>query len=215
MLGLATSSEQDLAEQSLSPNQYVGDEKLFVRFYVDAIENPKKSKELGRPFYEDTEMVEILIPGDKDNNIIAPAKTYLPRFAARYRAWKEGHDQDAVSGTLLKEWPGGPSASQIKNLEFFHLRTVEQLAGLSDGSLQSMGPGYLELRKRAQAYLDASKGAATTQKMQSELAKRDGEIEVLKRALKEQNDQIQKIMASQEQGSDQPDPPTTRKAQRG
>lgn len=197
MLGLATSSEQDLAEQSLSQNQFIGDEKLYVRFYVDAVENQKKSKELGRPFFEDTEMVEILVPGDKDNTIVAPAKTYLPRFAAKYQAWKANQNQDAVDGTLLKEWPGGPGASQVKNLEVYKIRTVEQLAGLSDGNLQAMGPGYLDLRKRAQAYLDTAKGAASTQKMQLELAKRDGEIEVLKRALKEQNEQIAKIQANQ------------------
>lgn len=197
MLGMADNSEQTLAEQSLSGNPWIGDEKLFVRFYTDAVENPKKSKETGRPFYEDTEMVEILIPGDKDNNIIAPAMAYLPRFATRYKEWKAGHNQDAISGTLLAEWPGGPSASMIKNLEVYGVRTVEQLAGISDGNLQGMGPGYLDLRKRAQAYLEASKGAASAQKMQSELAKRDGQIEVLQRALKEQNEQIAKIQAGQ------------------
>lgn len=200
MLGLATSGEQDLAEQSLSQNQFIGDEKLFVRFYIDAIENPKKSKEMGRPFFEDTEMVEILVPGDKDNSIVAPAKAYLPRFAAKYQAWKAGKNQDAVSGTLLAEWPGGPSASAIKNLEVYGVRTVEQLAGLSDGNLQGMGPGYLDLRKRAIAYLEAAKGAASAEKVQAELAKRDAEIEVLKRALKEQNEQIAKIQAGQSGG---------------
>jgi hypothetical protein len=197
VLGIADNSEQTLAEQTLSGNPFVGDEKLHVEFYTDAVENPQKSKEAGRPIFEDTEMVLIIPPGDKDNTIVAPAKMYLPRFRARYQAWKSGQDQDGVTGTLLKEWPGGPSASQIKNLEFFHVRTVEQLAGLSDGNLQAMGPGHLELRKRAQAYLDASVGAASAQKMQSELAKRDGEIEVLKRALKEQNEQIAKIQVSQ------------------
>lgn len=197
MLGIADNAEQTLAEQTLSGNPWIGDEKLHVKFYMDAVEDPKKSREAGRPIFSDTEMVLIIPPGDKDNTIVAPAKAYLPRFAAKYQAWKNGQDQDAISGTLLKEWPGGPSASQIKNLEFFHVRTVEQLAGLSDGNLQVMGPGHLDLRKRAQAYLDASVGAASAQKMQSELAKRDGQIEVLQRALKEQNEQIAKIQAGQ------------------
>jgi len=198
MLGLASNEEQTLAEESLSGNQYLGDEKLHVKFYIEAIENPTKSKKEGRPIFEDTEMVLIVPPGDKDNTVIAPARNYADRFRSRYNAWKAGQDQDAVIGTPLKEWPGGPSASQVKELAFFEVRTVEQLAGVSDGNLQSMGPGYLLLRQKAQKYLEASHGAASAEKVQAELAKRDAEIEVLKRALKEQNEQIKRIQAQQD-----------------
>lgn len=161
-------------------NNYAGDEKLFVQFRTEAVLNPSKSTAAGHAVFDDVDMVIIHIPGSQLTSVVAPVKgEYLLRFGAKYRAWKAGQEE-AVSGMPLAAFPfliNKPSL--VAQLAALNIRTVEQLAGLADGSkLKIMGG--LELSRRAQEFLDASKENAQATKLASELEKRDAEIAALK-----------------------------------
>lgn len=138
----------------------------------------------GRPIYDDVEFVEIIIPGDKTQAVHrAVTDNDRREYAAQYQAWKAGQDQTAASGTMLEKWTGITKA-QVEELKHFKIRTVEQLAQLSDGNASRMGP-ILALRQKAKDFLEQAKGNAPLEKMRNELASRDNEIETLKRQVAE------------------------------
>lgn len=130
---------------------------LAARFYVEAIENPQKSAQAGRPVFDDVEMIEIQI--DRNDVRATPVtKKHIEQYPALYLAFKQGLSQDAAEGTPLKEWPA-IKRSQAESLATAGLRTVEHLAAASDAKLQQIGP-LMALRQKARDWLEeAQKGA--------------------------------------------------------
>ena len=84
-----------------------------------------------------------------------------------------------MDGTPLVMWPV-VNKSQIKEAAFFEVRTVEQLAELSDANCRRMGMGYTELRSKAKAWLLAAKDSAVVTRQAAENDRLQGEIEALK-----------------------------------
>lgn len=143
-------------------NRYKGDENLLVRFYTQADMNHAKTREEGRPIFEDVAFIQIMTPGNKENIIKRKASTIdINRFPEHYRKYKAREDQEAVSGTRLEEWPG-ITRSMCQELKYYNILTVEHLAEVSDGnSAQIMG--FQALKTKAKAYLAASKDEATAE----------------------------------------------------
>lgn len=187
--------ENDDSLRQMAQNPDAGAEKLFVRFGLHPRRDETKSLEEGRPIFEDVEYIEIMVPGDKSNTIHRPVSAGdKQRFARQYQAWKAGADQDAVTGTPLAAWPA-VTAAQVRELAHFNCRTVEQLAVMSDGNLQNVGP-ILALRQKARDFIEAAKGTAPLQKLRAELEKRDTELATLKA-------QVADLIASQSKKSKQ------------
>lgn len=158
-----------------------GDEALYVRFFTRAKEDPKRSAEEGRPIYRDVEYVHIRLPGDKLTEVERPATARdRGRFRRHYEAFKSGRG-DAVSGTPLAKWPG-VQASQVEELKYFNIHTVEALAGMPDGNLANVG-NITHLKRSAQDWLDAAKGRAPAEQLRSELEKRDLELDAMRKQL--------------------------------
>jgi hypothetical protein len=156
---------------------------LVPTFKIHSQLNPRKTKEQGRPIYDDMEIVEIRTAGDRNSVKVFPAHevshleeledggsgdpvTYAMRFQAQYDRFKAGHTQ-AQSGTPLEE---APFLTQSKRLELkaVHVHTVEALALLDGGPLKALGIGGRELKNQAQAYLDNAKGSADVTRMAQE-----------------------------------------------
>jgi hypothetical protein len=155
-----------------------GDDSLFVKFFLHPRENHSKSAEEGRPIFEDTEYIEITQPGNRDSVICRPASEMdKARFPRHYAAFKNRQDQPQ-QGTPLSQWPA-LTRSQVEELKFFNVHTVEQLASMSDTNAQKF-TGLVQLRIQARAYLEEAAGQAASSKLAAELAKRDEEIAALK-----------------------------------
>ncbi len=167
-------------------------EGLVVRFEMFPQRNEAKSKAEGRPVFDEVEFIEIRVPGDKTLTVHRPVRgDDKARFAAAYRNWKAtGVSDGAFSGTPLKEWPQ-VSRSQCEELSFFGVKTVEQLANVSDGNLRNIGP-LLALREKARDYIAAAKQGAPVAQMRDELAARDSEIALLKEQMKQVMAQAEK-----------------------
>ena len=158
-------------------------EGLVVRFEMYPLQSPEKSKAEGRPVFDEVEFIEIRVPGDKTMTVHRPVREAdKQRFGAAYRNWKAtGVSDGAFSGTPLKEWPQ-VSRSQCEELSFFGVKTVEQLANVTDGNLRNIGP-LLALREKARDFIAAAKKGAPVAQMRDELAARDSEIALLKQQM--------------------------------
>ncbi len=152
---------------------------LFVEFYEDALEIPFKSEQEGRPVYEQRIFVRIMVPGDATSIIETPATPqHKEEYRRQYERFEKGM-KDVIDGTPLSMWPV-VNKSQVKECEFFEIRSVEQLAELSDSTCKRMGMGYMELRSKAKAWLLAAKDSALVTRQAAENDRLQGEIEALK-----------------------------------
>ena len=166
----------------------------LVEFYTEAVQNNFQSSQEGRPIYEDCVFVRIQTPGDTRTTINRKATDQdKSRFPKSWAAFEKGLEE-VTEGTPLAQWPA-VSTSQVKELQHVHVRTVEQLASLSDGGIQKMGPGYQRLRSDAQNWLKAAQGdAASTEVMRENETLREQnallteQIEALKAQLKDAED---------------------------
>jgi hypothetical protein len=167
-------AEYDMTEMAASHmngiNHYGpqdGDQKLAVRFTMRPKQNMHRSKEEGRPIFEEQEYVEIAVPGNKDSVVIRPAtERDITRFPKHYEAFKARTDQDVLDGTPLSAWPMVTRA-QVEEMAFFKVRTVEQLAQMSDGDSQKF-MGLNTLRERARVFLEDADKKKPLMKLQSE-----------------------------------------------
>jgi hypothetical protein len=159
--------------------RYRMDAGLAVKFYKHPVQDEAASEEAGRPIFKEKTYINIKVPGDKLNDIHRPAMDMdKQRFPDHYRKFNARIEQ-AVEGTPLSEW-GGVTRSQIEEMKFFNINTVEQLAELADSNTQVMR-GLITLKQKAAAYLEAADTNAVT----SALTTANSEIEALKAQMAE------------------------------
>jgi hypothetical protein len=175
---------EEMWAQAVERDQEGENGRVFVQFGLHPRKNEDKSREEGRPIFEDVEYVKIMVPGDLSNIVHRPVQERdRRRFATQYRAFKSGEEQ-RVEGTPLKEWPA-ISRGQVEELAHFNVRTVEQLAGLADGLIKNIGP-IQAIKQKAIDWIAQAKGGAPLDKMRSELAEKDAENALLRKQLEEQ-----------------------------
>lgn len=169
------------------------DRRLNVRFSVQAKLDRQKTDEAGREIYKDVEYIRILIPGDKTLSVFRPV---MPsdkiRFSEQYRVFRAQKGERLV-GTALAGWPMITEA-QRKELEYFNVFTVEQLAGMADTYAAGM-MGIQQLKQAATKFLQTITDNAPTIKLQKELEKRDNEMEVLRAQLLEQGEMLKQLVS--------------------
>lgn len=165
------------------------DKALSVRFWLHAVENPRKTKEAGRPIFDEVEMVSIMAPGNTKTEYTARAdswhydsnesrqRQYFERFAEHYEAFRRGVE-DHVSGTPLTEVPF-LSVGQKAEMRAKKIVTVEQLASMSDRDIRGAGMNFRQYVDKARAYLDTAKGtsdlAAELAELRAKVAAMEGQ----------------------------------------
>jgi hypothetical protein len=199
MLSEADMGVTQMAMNAGNRSARVGDENLLVRFYTKAKRDGKASKEAGRAIFKDATYISIMTPGNKDSIIDRPASSMdIDRFPDHYRRWQtRNEEKEAVEGTPLDYWPG-LSRSQVEELNYLKIYTVEQLASLSDAHGQQI-MGFNLLKRKANAYLEAAETEKAAEEMRS-----------LHETVAEQSKQIAKLSAAlevqQESKREQPKP---------
>ncbi len=193
-------ADYGMTDMAMNPNpRHAGDDRLWVQFHVLPMVDDAKSAEEGRPIYRDVEHVRILTPGNKDSIVDRPVTEMdVARFRKQYDTWKT-QEKEIVEGTLLTSVARDPllrlTPSQIEELRYFNIRTVEQLANVADVHAQKfMGIGML--KKNAVAYLTASKEKAATTRLEAELESRDNKIASLEQALAGLQEQLKAVQES-------------------
>ena len=133
---------------------------IFARFYTEEVEDEAASREAGHAVYRMVDKVEW---GRKGQNLVVlnekisrvqrnPAIWSVMEPA--YLAWKKGQEAP-LDGTSLKMWPAITPA-QIRTLQNFGIRTVEELMTISDGDCDKIGNGVRHLRTRARLWKEAA-----------------------------------------------------------
>jgi hypothetical protein len=142
-------------------------------------ENKAKSKAQGRPIFDEREMVEIRIPGDKLAVWVGRVEDeHRNRWPELYAAFKRGEER-AASGTPLEEWTHPlMTRSRVAELKALNVLSVEELAAVSDNVIPSLGMGGRELRTAAAHYLANAKGDATAE-LTDKIARLEAMVEQL------------------------------------
>jgi hypothetical protein len=168
------------------------DEKLMVRFYLSEELNEPRSREAGMNKYDDIEMVEILIPGCRDNCIRKASDQDKQRFARQYASFLNtkgtGHE-----GTPLSQFPF-ISPGERKELEYFNIYTGEGLVSLSDGYLEKVPLDLRPMIQKVKAFMEYAKDSSVVVKHAAENNELRQEIDLLKSQLKQ-------LMGSLERGN--------------
>lgn len=143
---------------------------LIVPFFkAAAVEDAVASKAAGRPIFNDLEVVEIRIAGDRNFAPTFPAQsmwqridgeeiTYAERWPDAYARFKAGQEQVA-HGTPLSELPFLTEArrAELRGLKVY---TAEALASIDGKNLANLGPQGREMKNAAASYLDRASGSA-------------------------------------------------------
>jgi hypothetical protein len=155
--GLTSTAMQPSGAQGSHP-----DDILLVKFTIEAQKNDAKTIEEGRPIFEDKEWISIMAPGSRNEVRREARMADKERFPRHYAAFQNRQDQQINEGTPLTEWTG-VTRSQVEEMRFWNILTVEQLAAVSDSAMGSFR-GLVTLKQSAIKYLEASKGNATAEK---------------------------------------------------
>jgi hypothetical protein len=179
---LSDAAFEDL--EAMTPD--AGDRALRVRFFLEPFKDEEASANEGRPIFKSVEMVEIRIPGNKDNVVVQRVSKMDPdpreRFPAQYAKFKGGDPQQHV-GTMLRKW-GILDEAEALSYEAVGIFTVEQLAGMTDAACKQYR-GSLGDRQKAQDWLDTAKGAAPVAAARAEVARLREELAALREQLGE------------------------------
>src|SRR5215471_10353134 len=172
-----------------------GDDRLIVGFYWKSILNQFKSRESGKPVYEDHQFVKIQHPGETQNIVDRPVRDDDKlRWPRQWAAFQGGKHQvpEGIPITLL--FTDRPSISDT--LRGYNIHTVEQLANLSGQGILTVGMGAQEWVNAAKKYLEhANKGVdhhrfeMEITNFKAELAKRDRQIAELTALIAQQQRQ--------------------------
>lgn len=171
--------------------------RLHVEFYTSPKQNMKRTREEGRPIFEDAEFVRIRFAGDRNRTLEAPANqpsvrdpqdntrwlTYIDRFPDHYKAFKEGRVYRG-GGTPLDELPF-LTASQRAELRAVNIHDAETLAAMEGEPLKKLGMFGRALKDQAQAWLDKAKGSADLTRMAADNAALREQMEAMQRQLAE------------------------------
>ena len=180
-------------DHTLFSRPRAGDERLAVRFFRKAKQDPDKTAVEGRPIFVEHDYIQVMVPGDRDSAHVRPIRPGdLIRFKAQYEHWKTTQNNEAVTGTPIDVL--GLSLAQVEEYRYFGVRTVEQMAELRDDICQKL-MGATSLKQKAIAYLQIIKDEAPLRRVQVELDKRDSQIEALTKAVESQAEMIKQLQA--------------------
>lgn len=160
-------------------NRSAADANLLVKFLLKPRLDEEATAKEGRPIYRDVEYIDIRQPGSPDNVCRPASARDIDRFPRHYAAFKNRVNEDEyLEGTRLSEWPL-VSRSQVEELSFFGIKTVEQLATCADAHGQAF-MGFHGLKQRANEWLKVAKENKAAIELQAELNRRDAEIAELR-----------------------------------
>lgn len=166
-----------------------------VRFYIRPVVDSEATQAAGRTIHKDATYVEISTPGDKTSVVDrALREDDKRRFPKEWMAFEANRSQEGASGTLLSAW-GAISPAIVEDYRVLKVKTVEQLAALSDANVASLGMLGRTHRQMARDFIEASKSNAPLLRMQEELKQERAQRASLEQALKDQGDRLEAFIA--------------------
>lgn len=172
-----------ILESDVPPNEHL--RNLHVTFYPGMRPNSFRSRETGKPEFDNVDFIRKVAGGNPNNVIERPVTDQDKReFPHHWAAYQNNQHHVPLSGTALEDWPRLDAATRAK-LKALEFHTVEQLAEASDAQIASIGMGCYELQTRARAFIAAAKDSALAQKQAEELTEKQQRIDDLENTLKQ------------------------------
>lgn len=166
------------------------DANLLVKFFMKTKENGYDKD--GVPQFREVEYVDIRVPGKQDP-VVKPVDFRIKqRFPQHYAAFKN-RTAAPSQGFPLKEWAVIPR-TLVEQMAFFNVKTVEQLASISDVNAAKIR-GATKYKLAAQQFLESNKENGQYMKMAELLKERDDVIEAQEERIADLERKIQAIMS--------------------
>jgi hypothetical protein len=148
-------------------------------FSTMAWPNELLSEKEGRAVFDEIEVVTLLTAGDPSTRVVHPVSDLIKStYPVEYARFANSRTERHGSGTPLSEWHA-VSVALAKELESLNIYTVEALAGVNDANINKH-PLLFDLRSKAKAWLDASRGGAAAMQQAAENERLKNDIETLK-----------------------------------
>lgn len=167
----------------------------FPRFYMDTVPDKARSDADGVPRFREVEMVEVMVPGDRLNTpVFQVGETHRKRWPGAYKAFRDNQEAP-LQGTPLEQLPG-ITKSRVQEFQYFHVRTIEQLAGMPDDLLMKAAPmDGRSWRDKAIRWADSAAGNAAEERLAAENRAKDEKIAVLEQNMAAMQAAIDKLTA--------------------
>ena len=148
----------------------------------------------GAPLYKEREYIDIRVPG-KHDPIVRPARfDDRQRFPLHYKAFKDRVAQPQ-EGYPLSEWSGMPR-SMVDMMSHYNIKTVEQLAGASDGYLANL-KGVSRFKIAAIDFLERLANEGKSTQVAKELDNANKTIDAQQLQIDDLSDKVNKLISGQ------------------
>lgn len=191
----------------------------YVKFEVRAVEDRTASVDQGHYVPRDVVFALVTPAGTKDR-LEKEADAWLegilegvkqeripPEWYDQYKAALERFRtnlETPENGIAVTNWPA-LSPAQVTMLLDLNLRTVEDVAVMSEEAVNRLGMGGRALKARAQAYLDASASTGTTAAELDELRQENAEIKLRNETLEARLEKLERLLPQEPELQPQPD----------
>lgn len=151
---------------------------LKIEFFIAYPPNQMETEKAGRLITCPMECVKIRQGGDDLTAAVHPVTDAIKmRFPMEYKEWELTKTNDFVIGTRLKDWPL-MDAGTVQEMEFVGIRSVENLAAVSDANIARFTYGH-SWRTKAQLWLAENKTTAPTKLLEAKNADLMARLEAL------------------------------------
>jgi hypothetical protein len=167
-------------------------ELLEVAGKFDEAKEERAKKLSDAPVYRKVEFVTIQIPGDKTLVVHRPVMAADKiRFRAQYEAFKNSTGEP-IDGTPIEQL-SDIKPSQVADLQYVGVKTIEQLAKIADSSPLMSMMGGVGLKQRAAAWVAKNRKSSVVTQTNEALKERDEKIAKME-------EQIAALIAASEAG---------------
>ena len=187
-----------------------GDPTHLVEFFYQKEYREFKSLQAGRPVEEDVEYVRIQKLGNKSFYVGRVEQRHRLAYPYQYAMFKKG-GKDQTPGSPIAEctWI---SSNMMATLQILGVKTVEQLAAMSDVELEVLGIEGQSLRKQAQIQVKAKREYEQSLRGQSEFNRQQAEIDELKKLVQMQTEMLSKLQSTPIAVQEEEKPKRTKRA---
>lgn len=182
----------------------------YVRFETQTIEDAQRTKAEGVIRHKDQDYAIVTVPGDTKSNSIEKVETFfrkkqdelhagrvhpdwLVRWKQDYERYKSGQEIP-LEGTPIKGWKL-LTGSQQEDFLRMNVRTVEELANLTDDGVRNFGMGAVELKRRAQAWIAQNASKETGALRLTELGRENDSLRDQVLLLSNKIDELEKALS--------------------
>ena len=165
---------------------------LLVKFFYKKRPDKRYEGSGPRPLV-DVEYVEIMVSGSRDPFVAPATEKHRKRFPRHYRAFKQRMELPQ-EGTPIEETDVA-SEREIDALSFMKIRTVEQLANMSDANAGNVDGGT-RLKRLAVLYLEGN--TKDNRELEKEIIARDNTISEMEARLNKLEELLEQQTAPKE-----------------